>query len=115
MNSNAVRRGPLPDLKNARSIHDLRDRVVRREPAVIQFRNNPEKIIRLIFAILPTCPGLPLEGPTSGLIQNLHRARTPRTANEETVKPARAPSEPKGMGSYGHSLWTKRGIPRERP
>jgi hypothetical protein len=45
VNSNAVRRGPLPDPKNARSIHDLRERVARRELVVIQFGNNPEKII----------------------------------------------------------------------
>jgi hypothetical protein len=38
---------------------------------------------RLIFATLPTRPGLPLEGQSSGLIENLHRARTPRTVNRE--------------------------------
>jgi hypothetical protein len=39
--------------------------------------NNPEKIISVIFAVLPYTPGLPLDGNRRGLIENLHRAVNP--------------------------------------
>jgi hypothetical protein len=39
--------------------------------------NNPEKIISLIFAVLPGPPGLSLDGVRRGLIENLHRAVNP--------------------------------------
>lgn len=59
--------------------------------------NNPEKIISLIFAALPSRPGLPLEGIRRGLIEN----PSPR------VNPSRG--DRRGQGEGERSRWAHAG------
>jgi hypothetical protein len=59
--------------------------------------NNPEKIIPLIFAVLPQLTGLPLDGVPRGLIENLHRALNPSRGDR------------RGQGEGERSRWAPAG------
>ena len=77
MNSDSARIRALPESENARLYAELGAPGAVSVPPALQIGNNPEKIISLIFAVLPYTPGLPLDGARRGLIENLHRAVNP--------------------------------------